>query len=147
MAQQVLDALNVRAAGNGNGGRCVPEVVGPRVWAANTGRNGLETLVEGVDGIVAPGFICEHQIVRVAPDGPSFQPVLHLLHPLGPEVFEGDGRRLNGAGLAAFGTGCDIVCAAFNLLLQYNLVGTLGSQPGVSSVSCQSYNKGSNWLA
>ena len=32
------------------------------------------------------------------------------------------------------------------LLLQYNLVGTLGSQPGVSSVSCQSYNKRSNWL-
>ena len=31
-------------------------------------------------------------------------------------------------------------------LLQYNLVGTLGSQPGVSSVSCQSYNKRSNWL-
>ncbi len=31
-------------------------------------------------------------------------------------------------------------------LLQYNLVGTLGSQPGVSSVSRQSYNKGSNWL-
>ena len=33
-----------------------------------------------------------------------------------------------------------------HLLLQYNLVGTLGSQPGGSSVSCQSYNKGSNWL-
>ena len=29
-------------------------------------------------------------------------------------------------------------------LLQYSLVGTLGSQPGVSSISCQSYNIWSN---
>lgn len=99
MAQQVLDALNVRAAGNGNGGRRVPEVVGPCVRAANTGRNGLEPLVEGVDGIVAPGFIREHKIVRVAPDGPSLQPVLHLLHPLGPEIFKSDGRGFDSAGL------------------------------------------------
>lgn len=35
---------------------------------------------------------------------------------------------------------------SFSHLLQYNSDGTLGSQPGVSSVSCQSYNKGSNWL-
>ena len=33
-----------------------------------------------------------------------------------------------------------------SFLLQYKLVGTLGSQPGVSSVSHQSYNKRSNWL-
>ena len=39
---------------------------------------------------------------------------------------------------------CGKNCVRF--LLQYNMVGTLGSRPGVSSISCQSYNKRSNWL-
>ena len=113
VAQKVLDALYIRTAGDGYRSRCVPEVVGPRVRAANAGRNGLEPLVEGVNSVVAPGFIGEYQIVRVAPHRASFQAVFHLLHPLGPEVFKGNARRLDGAGLAAFGGLGNVVFPGF----------------------------------
>lgn len=49
VAQQVLDALNVRTAGNGYGCRRVSEVVGARIRAANAGGNDLEPSVKRID--------------------------------------------------------------------------------------------------
>ena len=117
MAQQVLDALNVRAAGYGHRGCGVSEVMRPGIWTANAGGDGLEPLVKRVDCIMAPGFIREHQIVRVVPGRACPQPALQLLHPLGPEIFKGDRRRFNGTGLAAFGAGGDVVLPSLGLLL------------------------------
>lgn len=45
VAQQVLDALNVRAAGDGYGCRRVSEVMGAGVRAADAGSDGLKPLV------------------------------------------------------------------------------------------------------
>ena len=58
-------------------------------------------------------------------------------------------RLLIFAGFRCFGKQsliCSYCSFCSSTLLQYNLVGTLGSQPGVSSISYQSYNERSNWL-
>lgn len=117
VAEEVLDTLNVRAAGDGNRGCGVPEVVGPRVRPADTGGNLLEILVEGQDHIMPPQLICEHQIVRVAPGRASLQPVLCLPALLCPEVFKRYRRRLDGPGLPAFGGGREEVLTSTGFVL------------------------------
>lgn len=108
-----MNGLYIGPARYGYRGRRVPQIVRPCVRAANAGSDGLEPLIKGVDGVVLPGFVCEHQIVTVTPYGASFQPIFQLLHPLRFEVFKGNGRRLNGAGLAAFGGLGNVVFPGF----------------------------------
>ena len=67
MAQQILNALYIGPGSNGNGGGCVPEIVGACVRPSDTGGNLLEVFVKGENGVVLSNFICKYQIIRVAP--------------------------------------------------------------------------------
>ncbi len=119
MTEKVLDALNVRAAGNGNCGRSVPEVMGPCVRPADAGGNLLEILVKRQDHVVPSQFIRKNQVVLVAPGRASFQPVLRLLPLFRPQIFKRNRRRLDGSGLAALGgRGKEVFTAACLLLLE-----------------------------
>ena len=116
MTQQVLDALDVRPGGNGYGGGSVPQIVRAGIRPSDAGGDSLELPIEGGDGVVLPQLICEHQVIRIAPQGPSGEPVLRLPFPLCPQVLEGNLRRLDLPGLATFCGGRYVVPAALLFL-------------------------------
>ena len=109
VAQEVLHGFYIRPGGNGNRRRRVSEVMRPCVWSAYAGGNFLKPPVEGKNRVVLPRFIGEYQVVRVVPNRASFQAVLRLSGPFGPEILERYGRRFNRAGFVGFRGGGNVI--------------------------------------
>ena len=76
VAQHILDALYICAAGDCYGSSRVSEVVGPCVQPANVGHYRFEPFVKGVDRVMLPGFIREYQCPDSFPE--LFHPVWSL---------------------------------------------------------------------
>lgn len=112
VTQEALHGLYICPCGNGHGGGCVSQIVGPCVRASDGGGSFFEVCMEYLENEVPPAFCGKNTIVWVIPYRTGGNPVFPLPFSLSPEIFKSQWRRLNYPWLSAFRGRKDVILSA-----------------------------------